>query len=113
MRNRITWKGFGKWLMSQKNTREFYTRDSCKCPVAAYVNYALDVKSARAGIKPDKCNSDIVYYVNNSEVSVTAPKIFYVFMGRFDHQHNSGRHALPAIVAKNVYNKINQEEGIV
>lgn len=107
MRNRITWKGFGVWLKTQRNSNMFEICNSKKCPVAKYVNSVFGVNNTEVAT-----HRDIVYVINGVEVSVTAPKIFTRFIDKFDADgKNHERRGAKTVLA--IYKEINQEEGII
>jgi len=103
MRNRITLKGFRKWLMRQKNDRDMECKDAKNCAVAQYLSSVFKTNSTRVyGYK------DMIYMKDDRVFVVKSPKIFDDFIKRFD-----GNEDYTAYGAKIALKQVMQEHQIV
>jgi len=98
MRNRITLKGFRKWLMRQKNDTRMYCGSHNTCPVAQYIGKVFNTSDVRVGIQTRLQRG----------IPVATPKIFESFIRRFDARRKS-----TAQSAKIVLKQILKENNIV
>lgn len=105
MRNRITWKGFGKYLNKQKNNHKFYCGGDARCPIAGYVLSVFKGKAKQASVRGHNYISYKDKY--GTYIKVTAPQIMSVFIERFDNADKNS-----ALSAKKIYKEVSEELGV-
>ena len=92
MRNRITFKGFAKWVMRQKNDRVIPCRDENKCAIAQYVLNVFKADTAEVC-----CSENISYTLNGKKYIVSAPDIMSAYIEEFDDGKGNGAGAKLAL----------------